>query len=311
MRTESTTLHAPDGAAIFVHIWRPDDDAAIRGVMVLAHGLAEHAARYDRLAAALTAAGVAVFAPDHRGHGRSCPAAEHGFFAEYDGWRRVLGDLTRTVAHARAAHPGLPMILMGHSMGSSIALSWLIDHSREVDAAILSGQTGVVGPIARVGRRIAQLEALRIGKRGRSKLLNAMAFGAYNKPFKAARTAFEWLSKDPGEVDKYVADPWCGFIASAQLWVDLLGAVIQIQDPRELVKIRRDLPIFAFAGERDPVGGNGAQVRRWLDLMRGLGFAIDSHLWAGGRHEMLNEAERDQVIAEVLQWIERRLPARA
>ena len=304
MQSSTTTISAPDGVHVHLHVWEPDPGAAVRGVVVIAHGLAEHGARYARVAEALTTHGLAVFAPDHRGHGRTSPEAEHGFFAEDHGWQRVLDDLTRVVEHAKRAHPGVPCVLMGHSMGTTVSLSWLLGHSKDVDAVVLSAPTGKVGPLLHIGKVVARIEALRIGKRGRSKLLNNMAFGAYNKAFRPNRTEFDWLSKDPDEVDKYVADPWCGFIPSAQLWVDLLGAQSSIQG-HELAQIRRDLPIYIIAGTRDPVGGGGSQVKAWIDLARGLGLSVEHRFWNEGRHELLNEVERDAVTADVIGWVER------
>jgi len=306
MQAEITTVAAPDGVDVHLHIWRPDEASTLRGVVVISHGLAEHSARYSRFAEALTAAGFTVYAHDHRGHGRTSTEAEHGFFAETNGWQRVIDDLGRVIDRARKDNPGVPCALFGHSMGSTIALSWLVGNSQRVDAAVLAGPTGKVGPLLRVGRVVASVEVRRLGKRGPSKLLNSMAFGAYNKAFKPNRTDFDWLSKDPAEVDAYVADPWCGFIASAQLWVDLLGAQALIQSPA-IGRIRRDLPIYIVAGSRDPVGGQGAQVKSWIKLARGYGLAVEERMWIDGRHEMLNEVERDKFTADVIAWLDRQL----
>ncbi|HFE45542.1 MAG TPA: alpha/beta hydrolase [Nannocystis exedens] len=311
MRTDTASLCTPDGVDVHLHIWRPDEDAqTLRGAVVISHGLAEHSARYARFAEALTASGFVVYAHDHRGHGRTSPESEHGFFAEVNGWQRVLDDLGQVVARARQDNPGKPCILFGHSMGTTIVLSWLISHSQEVDAVVLSGPTGKVGPLLRVGRAIASIEARRIGKKGPSKILNNMAFGAYNRAFRPNRTDFDWLSKDPAEVDKYVADPWCGFVASAQLWVDLLGGQALIQSSA-IGRIRPDLPIYVVAGSADPVGGRAAkQVKAWIRLARRQGLAVEEHLWTDGRHELLNEVERDAVTADLISWIDRKLASR-
>ncbi|MCA9662692.1 MAG: lysophospholipase [Myxococcales bacterium] len=306
MQSEITAIAAPDGVNVHLHIWRPDGDATPRGVAVLVHGLAEHSARYARFAESLTGAGFAVYAHDHRGHGRTSPEEEHGFFAEVNGWQRVIDDLGRVVARARQDNPGVPVALIGHSMGTIVSLSWLLDHSGQIDAVVLSGPTGKVGPLLKIGGVVARLEARRIGKRGRSKLLNNMAFGAYNKAFKPNRTEFDWLSKDPAEVDKYVADPWCGFIPTAQLWVDLLGATALVQGPA-LARIRRDLPFYVVAGTRDPVGGDGAQVKAWIDYAKRQGLHVEHRFWTDGRHELFNEVEREAAIADVLGWLERTL----
>ena len=308
MHASTFAIPAPDGASTHVHRWSPDAGAVARGVVVIAHGLAEHSARYARFAAALCAAGLAVYAHDHRGHGQTSPEPEHGFFAAENGWARVLDDLSRVVERARREHPGLPLVLFGHSMGSVVVTTWLMGHAQEgAAAAVLSGPTGKVGPLLHAGKVMARLERARIGGRGRSKLLNQMAFGAYNAAFKPNRTEFDWLSKDAAEVDKYVADPWCGFIPSTQAWIDLLGAQSRVQAAEELRRLPRDLPILVIAGGRDPVGGMGKGVRAWIDLARGVGLSIDDRFWPEGRHELLNDTEREDVTAAVIAWIERHL----
>lgn len=308
MHASTFVLAAPDGVQTYVHSWQPEPGVAVRGVVVIAHGLAEHSARYARFAAALCGAGLAVYAPDHRGHGHTSPESEHGFFAEENGWQRVLDDLGRVIERARREHPGAPLVLFGHSMGTVVTLTWLMGHAKEpVAAVVLSGPTGKVGALLHAGKVAARVERARIGKHGRSKLLNDMAFGAYNKAFRPNRTEFDWLSKDPAEVDKYVADPWCGFVPSTQLWLDLLGAQIQVQTPAEIARLPRSVPIFVIAGGRDPVGGMGKQVRAWIDAARKVGLAVDDRLWAEGRHELLNEVEREDVTATVIAWISRHL----
>ncbi|MBK8260646.1 MAG: alpha/beta hydrolase [Nannocystis sp.] len=310
MTSTTFTIPAPDGHQTFVRLWAPAERP--RGVIVICHGLAEHGGRYDRFAAALVAAGFAALAHDHRGHGHSSPEAEHGFFAANNGWQRVLDDLSRVVEAARQRFPGAPVLLFGHSMGSGVVTTWLQGRSDEVAAAMLSAPAGKVGPLLHAGKLAAQVEKRRLGARGRSKLLNQMAFGAYNAAFKPSRTDFDWLSKDPTEVDKYVADPWCGFIPSAQLWIDLLGAQQAAQDPAALARIRRDLPILVIAGGRDPVGGSGGkQVRQWLEMARRVGLAIEDRFWPEARHELLNEVEREDVTATVIAWIERHVPGLA
>ena len=214
-------MESDDGRMIYVYSWLPDDTPP-RAVIHIAHGLAEHAGRYARLAEALTGAGYAVYANDHRGHGRTAHTDEDlGYFAGSDGWMRVVRDLDQMIATERDMHPGLPCILMGHSMGSFLTQTIMYACGDSIDAAVLSGSNGKPGGLAALGRLIARAERLRLGKHGHSKLIANMSFGAFNKAFKPNRTDFDWLSRDPAEVDKYVADPLCGFEATVQLWIDL------------------------------------------------------------------------------------------
>jgi alpha-beta hydrolase superfamily lysophospholipase len=305
MQSSSFDLAGADGTPLFVYRWLPADEP--KAVVQIAHGLAEHAGRYERLAGALTAAGYAVYANDHRGHGRSARSPDDlGFFAAHDGWSRCLDDLWRLNRRIAADHPGLPIVLLGHSMGSFMAQQFIAQHGEVLAGAVLSGSAGKPAPIAAVGKLVARIERLRLGPRGRSGLIHAMAFGAFNKPFAPARTPFEWLSRDPAEVDKYVADPRCGFQASVQLWIDLLDALGPIADPAAQACIPKALPIYIFAGTRDPVSGkNNASLKQLLAAYSDAGLTRVMHrFYADGRHEMLNETNRDEVTRDLLAWLD-------
>lgn len=303
MQASTFTLDAEDGTPVHVYRWLPDED--VTGVVQIAHGLAEHAKRYERLAGALTTRGYAVYADDHRGHGRSAETDEDlGFFAEDRGWARVLDDLYRLNRRARDEHPGVPVFLLGHSMGSFLAQQFLFTFPGAIDGAVLSGSNGAVGPLADAGAIVARIERARIGKRGRSKLLNTMSFGAYNKPFEPARTDFDWLSCDPDEVDAYVEDPWCGWVATTQMWSDLFSGLRVIQQSKLQQRIPADLPIYIFSGELDPVGG-AKGIAKLVDAYDKAGLTRVTHkLYPGGRHEMLNETNREEVVADLLTWLD-------
>lgn len=308
MKRETTTL-SDGGTATHVHVWTPDSGQP-RGLVQVLHGLAEHSARYEGLAAALCAVGFAVVAHDHRGHGETCTRADDlGFFAEHDGWRAVTADSARVRAWARARFSG-PWVLFAHSMGTVVGLHDLATTGDLPAGAVLSGATGKVGLLLRIGQGMIQLEMRRVGPRGRSKLLNATAFGTYNRAFRPNRTDFDWLSRDEAEVDKYCADPKCGFVATASLWRDLVGAQAELQTPRFLARLPR-VPYWLIGGDRDPVGGNGRQVAAMVGMMHAAGLQADLQLWPGGRHEMLHEINRAEVLREVVRWIEGRVPAAA
>ena len=300
MRADSFRLKADDGVELQVHRWLLDGEP--RAAFQIAHGLAEHGARYGRLAAALTAQGFAVYADDHRGHGQTAPPADLGFFGERDGWRKCVSDLWALNRRIAIDHPGLPIILLGHSMGSFMAQDFVADHSDAIAALVLSGSNGPPPAIAGVGRMIARIERLRLGARGKSALLQAMMFGEFNKPFKPARTEFDWLSRDPAEVDAYIADPLCGFAFSTQLAIDLLDALGTFLKPERLARIRKDLPVYIFSGSDDPVGAN---LPALAEAYRAAGLTrVEMRVYPGARHETLNETNRDEVTAALLRWVD-------
>jgi alpha-beta hydrolase superfamily lysophospholipase len=325
--SETFPLEASDGRRIHVVRWLPGGGARPRGVVHIAHGMAEHGGRYARAAGALTAAGWAVYAHDHRGHGKTARwESELGYFD--GGFRRTVRDLAELLEREKREHPGLPLVLFGHSMGSAMAQAYLADHgdavhagpsvdvgrdsafvSPSVQAAIFSGPSGKPSALASAGRGVARLERLRVGERGRSRLLTELSFGGFNKRFKPNRTAFDWLSRDEAEVDRYIADPRCGFTCTASLWVELLDAMSEVSRPDRQARIPKDLPIYVFAGTRDPVGEDGKGVEQLVGAYRAAGLGrVTLRLYEGGRHEMLNETNRDEVTRDLLAWLEAEVP---
>jgi len=304
MQTSTRTLNTADGAALFVYRWLPDTPA--KAAVQIAHGLAEHAGRYARLAEALTGAGYAVYAADHRGHGRTAPtAADLGFFAEGEGWRRCLDDLWQLNRQIAAEHPGLPVVLVGHSMGSFMAQHFISEHGEALAGVVLSGTDGKPGALASAGRLIARLERLRLGPRGRSALIHALAFGVFNKAFAPTRTPADWLSRDPAEVDKYVADPLCGFVATTQNWIDLLDALPEIAKPDRQALIPKQLPIHIISGSADPVSDGTKRLQQLLAAYRAAGLERVTHrFYEGARHELFNETNRDEVTRDLLAWLD-------
>ena len=311
MQSSTATSRASDGLERFIYEWLPDPATAVRGVVHICHGMAEHAARYARLAEALTECGLAVYAHDHRGHGRTHPhEADRGFFADEGGWALCLSDVDDMVARARERHPEVPLVLMGHSMGSLFVQDYLGSHSTAVDAAVLSGTSGKPPAIATLGRFVARFERMRLGKEGTSGIIDAMSFQDFNKKFKPNRTGFDWLSRDEAEVDAYVADPACGYLCSVQLWIALLDAVKRFTSDDHQREIRNDLPVYLFAGDKDPVGENGRSVRALAADFEKAGLTdVTCKLYEDARHETLNEINRDEVTADLVAWLEGRLGA--
>lgn len=303
--TSTFALNTSDGQECFVYRWLPQ--GAPKGVVQIAHGLAEHAGRYARLAAELNAAGYAVYANDHRGHGRTARSKQNlGFFSQSDGWNKCVDDMWRLNQRIVEEHPDVPVILLGHSMGSTLAEQFIGDHGGSLAGVVLSGANGKPTAMAALGRMITRAERWRLGGRGHSQLINSLTFAAFNKRFAPARTPFDWLSRDPAEVDKYIADPLCGFSASVQLWIDLLGGWQNVSTAAHRNRIPKTLPVYLIAGDCDPVGGNTRQLEPWIAEYRADGINDLQHrFYPGARHELFNEINRGEVIADLLGWLNR------
>lgn len=280
-----------DGHRIATYAW-DTGQAAPRGVVQIAHGLAEHAMRYDRLAQALVAAGYVVYAADHRGHGRSiAPGGVPGDFGAA-GFQALIADMAAFGRSLRARHPGLPLYLVAHSMGSFAAQSLLIDHPDLYDGVVLSGTTALDVLAAELASPPAP---------------GAPAgLAAFNAPFEH-RTGYEWLSRDAAEVDKYVADPLCGFDLPAETMPQLFGDASRVADGAALRRIRVDLPVLLLSGDADPIAGGGALVQTVGQRYRDAGLRdVTVRLYPQARHEIFNETNRDDVTAELIGWLGRR-----
>jgi len=303
MAWQDSSFTASDGTKLHVYRW-PEALSPIRGMVSIAHGMAEHAARYDAFATYLNSRGYIVEAHDHRGHGRTAPNAEAlGYFDEADGWSRVVGDLIERLADMRQRYPNDKLVLFGHSMGSFMTQQVMYQAPQSIDAAVLSGSNGKPLPLASFGRWVARLERMRRGPRGRSDLLAKLTFGEFNKRFPPTRTPFDWLSRDPAQVDAYIADPLCGFACTTQMWIDLLDALPKLSKPKNREAIPQEMPVLVLSGDRDPVGLNLAKLANGYDKV-GM-TKVTTKLYHDGRHEMLNEINRDEVFADIAAWLDR------
>ncbi|KRE59560.1 alpha/beta hydrolase [Paenibacillus sp. Soil750] len=295
------------GIKHYVYEWLPSEDVGFKGIVQIAHGMAETAARYERLADVLTKNGYAVYANDHLGHGRTAGSLEavgkfgkDGFHAMAD----AMGQITSQI-RTRYAESNLPLFMLGHSMGSFLTQyymgSYLKRYPTHVQGILLSGSNGKEGPVLQVGIGIATLEAAIRGDHFRSVLLTALSFGSFNTKFKPNRTAFDWLSRDEREVDAYINDPYCGGIFTSGYFRDFFKGLMEIHTPQHLARIRKEIPIYIFSGEDDPVGGQGKGVRSLIKTYEKLGIQdISYKLYPGGRHEMLNEINRDEVMRDIV-----------
>lgn len=274
-----------DGTTLATYAW--NDVAEPRGVVQVAHGLAEHSARYDRLAQALNAAGFHVFAADHRGHGGSIVETPGDFGAA--GFEGLVEDVAAYGASLAGAHPELPLFLLAHSMGSFAAQSVILDHSQRYAGVVLSGSTA--------------LDVLAAGLQGSE---GPVGLEAFNASFEH-RTGYEWLSRDESEVDLYVADPLCGFELPEETVPALFGDAGRLADPRELGRIRPDLPVLIVSGRADPLAGGGELVELLAQRYRDAGMReVSVRVYDDARHEVFNETNRDEVTPEVVAWLRSR-----
>ena len=291
---------AKDGTKLYGYRW---DAKAPKAAVVIVHGMAEHCVRYDRFATALNEVGYSAMALDLRGHGMSAQSGIKGYFAKKDGWKVVLGDIKGFVDFAKEAYPGIPIVMFGHSMGSIFARVYISEHGQDISACILSGVTINKKGLRDVAPFITKLVSVFNPKKP-SKMLDSMSFGAFNKPFEPARTKFDWLSRDEAEVDKYVEDEMCGFVCTAPLFGDVSRAILFTLKEENVNKIPKDLKVFIVSGEKDPVGSNGYDAKYLYDSYTKSGLDAEYKIYKDARHELLNETNREEVMADILSFLE-------
>jgi alpha-beta hydrolase superfamily lysophospholipase len=274
-----------DGTPIAAYRWDPPSAPA--AAMQVSHGMGEHALRYDHFASAMTDRGLVVYAQDHRGHGETADPRALGDLGS-GGWPALVDDIGRLAARVAAEHPGLPLILLGHSMGSFAVQQYLLDHSAGVDGVILTG-TAVIDLLE---------PALDLDQ--------PLDLTIFNGPFQPSRTDYDWLSRDEEIVDAYVADPRCGFgIDTGSAKAMFVGAR-RLADPPQLAAIRSDLPVYLAVGENDPVHGGLSLLTPLTERYRTAGLTdVMVRVYPGARHEILNETNRAEVIADLAAWVDR------
>lgn len=299
---QTFTLNASDGAEVACYTWPVETPKA---VVQIAHGMGEHAQRYGAVAEHLNQAGYAVYANDHRGHGVT-GQANLGYMGG-DGWNRVLADAYEINVEIASQHPGLPRILLGHSMGSMMSQQYITRYGHSIDLLVLSGSPGFKARSAGLlSRSIAKFEKWRLGAGQSSDVMQRLLFGDANKPFAGdGASGFEWLSRDAHEVQKYLQDDACGFVLSTGSLVDLFAGSSTATQPEVLAKIPRDLPIYVFSGIEDPVHGEQKDIQRMLQAFNDQGLSRVTVKWyPGGRHEMFNETNRDEVLTDLVNWLD-------
>ena len=288
MKREEFSFRSRDGLEIACYRWPGAQPA---GIVQIAHGMGEHSMRYEHVAAALADAGFQVYANDHRGHGRTAKTKESlGDFGA-GGWDALIDDMAALTRLAREREGGLPLTVLGHSMGSFAAQQYLLDHSSLIAGAVISGS---------VSADKLELDPTR-----------EVDLTSLNQEIENPRTDFDWLTRDPAIVDAYIADPLCGFGVNSRSLESMAAGLERMADPAQLKRIRSDLPIYILAGDGDPLNRKLEWLKPMAERYRAAGVRdVTEKYYAGGRHEMLNEINRDEVYRDLLAWIRRAIGAK-
>ena len=304
---ESFFFPSADGRhRCFGCVWLPDDGRTPRAVVQLVHGIAEYVERYDPFARFLADRGFAVTGEDHLGHGKTAQAdGSFGCLPERNGWELMVEDVHTLRRRQEAAFPGVPYFLMGHSMGSFLARTYLIRHPGGLAGTILSGTGQEPAPLVAAGEALAGAVCALRGPDSTSALVQSLTLGSYNRQFAPNRTGADWISRDEAVVDAYLQDPLCTIAPTVGLFRAMLGGIRFIGRRQNLASMDKTTPVYLFSGDQDPVGSRGAGVEKVRALFVEAGCKdVTLRLYPGGRHEMLNETNRSEVWADTLAWME-------
>ncbi|MDR3357000.1 MAG: alpha/beta hydrolase [Spirochaetaceae bacterium] len=306
-----------DAVKLFLRRWESDSGAPPRGAVQIVHGMGEHGLRYAETAAYLCDRGYSVWAADMRGHGRTAdlsvnPADRGGLLghcADTNAFAKILLDVEKINAGIQKTYPGIPLFLLGHSWGSFIAQGYIETfNKRPLSGCALSGTKGPGSAAVALGAPFMAVFAALRGVRCRSRFSRGLADGAYNKAFQPNRTMYDWLSRDKKEVDLFVADALCGQLGSVGFYRDLAFALKRIHRKRAMDRVNRDLPVYLFSGSADPVGGMGAGPTELVDSYRRIGIKdIEFVLYPEARHETLHETNREEVMRNLCNWLDRHI----
>lgn len=306
-RTQNFSYPSADGkSTIQAREWLPEGSP--RGVVQIIHGISEHMGRYDHVARFLNENGFLVCGEDHLGHGRTVSDGRYGYFAARGGWDFVVRDIRRLREIEGEKYTGIPYFLMGHSMGSFLARTYLIRWPGTVDGAVLSGTGQEAAPLVAFGRGASNLLCALCGPEHVSGLIYRLSLGSYSRPFRRDGGTGSWLSQDPEMVESNRRDPLCSFRPTVSMFRDMMEGLEFIGSGSNLAKMDPETPIYFFSGDRDPVGSMGKGVRKVEEMFRCAGCRdVTVKLYPGGRHEMLNEINRSEVLEDLLAWLEKHM----
>ncbi len=273
-------------------------------IVIISHGMAETIERYDAFANVLLSHNIAVYGHSHRGHGQTAgDVSQLGILGD-NGWMKMKEDLRRLVSMAKGDYPATPIVVLGHSMGSFLLRDFLLDYSMMIDGAIISGTGFMNKGLLTAAKTLAAIECKFKGTRHPSAMMDKLSFGKYNKRIDNPTTPFDWLSRDAQQVKAYMDNPYCGQLHSSGFYSDFLENLKRILYQAEFENKKESMPLFIFSGDADPVGDYGVGVKKAFEYYQKLGFKATLKLYPNGRHEMLNESNRDEVYSDVINWIQ-------
>ncbi|MCG9479910.1 MAG: lysophospholipase [Actinomycetia bacterium] len=304
MHSKSFKLSCGDRQKIHVNSWVADHKP--RAILLIAHGMAEHSARYQEFGRFLSQNQITVYAHDYRGHGKTAEDQKYlGFCSNQKGWQFMLEDIGYLNKYINQKHPGLPVFILGHSMGSLLVINFAYLGGKQIDGLILTGVASYQPVFTIAGLLIAAIQCRIKGKEARSYILHNMLFGGYNKHFSPARTDFDWLCTDQEVVDRYISDPYCGSVLTAGFFYNLARATLNINKTRNLDRIPKNLPVLMLAGQYDAVGNMARGVKKFYKTFQKLAIQdLNLKIYPDCRHELLNEKIKDSIYEDILTWVE-------
>ena len=305
IREEYSYDSATGVCSIFARSIVPADKTKVKGILQVVHGMAEHGERYQAMAYYMAYHGYAVFIHDQAGHGRSVESDELlGYFGDKNGWSALIQDVRTLMHKAMEKYPGVPVFLLGHSMGSFVARAFVAQYGDELAGAVFCGTSGE-NPGAAAGVAVAGIVEKFRGTLFRSAFIDHIAFGSYNKRYENPRTPFDWLSRDESEVDLYIKDPLCGYLFTAAGYRDMFTLLQNVSGKAWYRSVPADLPMLLISGSMDPVGGYGKGVRQvHRDLLATGHENVKIRVYDGARHELFNEINAKDVLRDLLDWLE-------
>ena len=304
MQSDHFFLSCTDGHQMPLYAWLPASDPDC--ILHIAHGMAEFAERYAPIAHLLNQQNIAVYAHDQRGHGRAVASINDLGIVTHNWFYQQVEDINLVVAFLRNKYPGKKIFLLGHSMGSFISQRYFQMHGSAIDGLILSASNGKQDALMPAGITIAWLQMKLFGTRYRSTLIDKLSFGKFNAAFKPNKTGYDWLSRNNEEINTYIADPRCGFVCSALYFYYFFNGIRDAFNIKNINAIPADVPVYAFAGDKDPVGLQGKGFLTLINNWKTAGSKdISYHLYKEGRHEMMNDINRQEVVGNLVNWIKK------
>lgn len=307
MRSIEFNIKDIDGVEIHVYKWKTEGTP--KAVVQIAHGMGEHSGRYEYFAQKLTQNGYAVYINDHRGHGKTARNKDElGYIGDKDGFNWMIKDMHEVTLIAKKDYKDVPVFLLGHSMGSFLIQKYIALYGNKIKGVLLSGTNGKQGQKLKMGMALAKLEMSMKGPKNKGESLNNLIFKGYNSKFEPERTNFDWLTSDKDEVDKYIRDEYCGYTFTSSFFYYFFKGLDELNKPHILNNIPRELPIYIFGGSEDPVGEEGKGAKNLYNTYKRIGIKdVTCKIYKGGRHEMLNEVNKNEVISDVITWMDNRI----